>query len=80
MRCPACHEENRNDALVCERCQAVLKKMAPSGEIRQLSKEELEQVYQRFIAFADSKKGVLNEEIVAIVRQVLARADAIAAK
>jgi len=45
-----------------------------------LSKEELEQVYQRFIAFADRKKGVLNEEIVAIVRQVLARAGAIAAK
>lgn len=36
----------------------------------QLSREELEEVYQRFIALADRKKGVRNEEILEIVRQV----------
>jgi 2-isopropylmalate synthase len=33
-----------------------------------LSREELEMVYGRFIAFADRKKGVLDEEIVELVR------------
>ena len=32
-----------------------------------LSREELEMVYGRFIAFADRKKGVLDEEIVELV-------------
>jgi 2-isopropylmalate synthase len=32
-----------------------------------LSKDQLEAVYQRFIAIADCKKGVLNEEILAIL-------------
>jgi 2-isopropylmalate synthase len=36
-----------------------------------LSREQLEEVYSRFIAFADRKKGVRNEEIEQIVRQVL---------
>ncbi len=36
----------------------------------QLTREELEQVYQRFIALADRKKGVRNEEILEIVREV----------
>ncbi len=39
-----------------------------------LTREQLEEVYQRFIAFADRKKGVRNEEIVAIIEQVLERA------
>ncbi len=39
-----------------------------------LTREQLEGVYQRFIAFADRKKGVRNEEIAAIVRQVLEQA------
>ncbi|MCS7314042.1 MAG: 2-isopropylmalate synthase [Bryobacterales bacterium] len=38
-----------------------------------LTREQLEEVYQRFIAFADRKKGVRNEEIVAIIEQVIAR-------
>jgi len=38
-----------------------------------LTREQLEEVYQRFIAFADRKKGVRNEEIVAIIEQVLER-------
>jgi len=37
----------------------------------QLTREQIEQVYQRFIAFADRKKGVRNEEIAAIVGEVL---------
>jgi len=40
MRCPACGEENQDTALVCERCQAVLKKVATSGEIRALTQAE----------------------------------------
>lgn len=44
-----------------------------------LAKEELEQVYRQFIAFADRKKGVLDEEIIAIIKQVTARADAVMA-
>ncbi len=36
-----------------------------------LTRDQIDEVYQRFIAFADRKKGVRNEEIVAIVRQVL---------
>jgi 2-isopropylmalate synthase len=38
-----------------------------------LTREQLEEVYQRFIALADRKKGVRNEEIVAIIEQVLER-------
>jgi 2-isopropylmalate synthase len=38
-----------------------------------LSKDELETVYQRFTAFADRKKGVLDEEIIAIVRGTVGR-------
>jgi 2-isopropylmalate synthase len=38
-----------------------------------LSKEELDDVYQHFTAFADRKKGVLDEEIVALVRRVVDR-------
>jgi 2-isopropylmalate synthase len=34
-----------------------------------LSKEDLDIVYQRFIAIADRKKGVLNEEILAILEE-----------
>jgi len=37
----------------------------------QLTREELDQVYQRFIALADRKKGVRNEEIVGIIRQTV---------
>jgi 2-isopropylmalate synthase len=35
-----------------------------------LTKEQLDAVYQRFTAFADRKKGVLDDEIAAIVREV----------
>jgi len=34
-----------------------------------LSKEQLDGLYRRFIAIADSKKGVLNEEIVAMLEE-----------
>ncbi|MEK7406711.1 MAG: 2-isopropylmalate synthase [Acidobacteriota bacterium] len=44
-----------------------------------LTREELDLVYQRFTAFADRKKGVLDEEIAAIVRRALAGAGAVAA-
>jgi 2-isopropylmalate synthase len=36
-----------------------------------LNRDELDEVYQRFTAMADRKKGVRNEEIVALVHQVL---------
>jgi 2-isopropylmalate synthase len=35
-----------------------------------LTREELEEVYRRFIALADRKKGVRNDEILDILRQV----------
>jgi 2-isopropylmalate synthase len=35
-----------------------------------LSREELDEVYERFIALADRKKGVTNEEIAAIARGI----------
>ena len=35
-----------------------------------LTREELDAVYQRFTALADRKKGVRNEEIAALVREV----------
>jgi len=38
-----------------------------------LTREELDVVYQRFTAFADRKKGVLDEEIITIVREVAGR-------
>lgn len=38
-----------------------------------LTREDLEEVYRRFIAFADRKKGVRNEEIAAIIEQVVSR-------
>ncbi|MBM3790129.1 MAG: 2-isopropylmalate synthase [Acidobacteria bacterium] len=38
-----------------------------------LTREELESVYRRFIAFADRKKGVLDEEIVDIIRAEVRR-------
>lgn len=37
----------------------------------ELSREELDQVYQAFIALADRKKGVLDEEIITLVQRVL---------
>jgi len=37
----------------------------------ELTREQLEAVYQRFIALADRKKGVLDEEIIALVREVV---------
>jgi len=36
----------------------------------ELTREEVDEVYRRFIALADRKKGVTNEEIVAIIREV----------
>jgi 2-isopropylmalate synthase len=41
-----------------------------------LSKAELDTVYERFIALADRKKGVLNEEILAILEERTADAAA----
>ena len=37
----------------------------------QLSREELEQVYRRFIHLADNKKGLMNDEITEVVELVL---------
>jgi len=37
----------------------------------ELSREELDQVYQAFIALADRKKGVLDEEIITLVQRVV---------
>ncbi|HOL70403.1 MAG TPA: 2-isopropylmalate synthase [Bryobacteraceae bacterium] len=37
-----------------------------------VDKDELEAIYKRFIAVADTKKGVLNEEILAIIQEVKA--------
>jgi len=39
-----------------------------------LSKEGLDEVYERFSVMADRKKGLLDEEIVALVREVAAKA------
>jgi 2-isopropylmalate synthase len=36
----------------------------------QLSKDQLSEVYAKFTALADRKKGVRNDEIVAIIREV----------
>jgi 2-isopropylmalate synthase len=38
-----------------------------------LTGEELEVVYQRFVEFADRKKGVLDEEVVELVRRAIQR-------
>jgi 2-isopropylmalate synthase len=37
----------------------------------ELGKEELDLAYERFISLADRKKGVMNEEIIALVRDVV---------
>ncbi len=39
-----------------------------------LNKEELDLVYERFTLLADRKKGLRNEEIIAVVQEVTARA------
>ena len=44
-----------------------------------LNREELDEVYTRFTAMADRKKGVRNEEITALVHQVLGERVAAAA-
>jgi 2-isopropylmalate synthase len=36
-----------------------------------LAKDELDHVYQRFIEIADRKKGVRNEEIVALIHEAV---------
>lgn len=38
-----------------------------------ISRDELEFLYHRFVAFADSKKGVLDEEIIELVRAGISR-------
>ncbi|HKI21295.1 MAG TPA: 2-isopropylmalate synthase [Isosphaeraceae bacterium] len=45
----------------------------------QLDRDELDEVYLRFTAMADRKKGVRNEEIVALVHQVLGERTVVAA-
>lgn len=44
----------------------------------QLSREELDQVYDRFTAAADRKKGLRNDEIVLLVQEVCSRASVVA--
>jgi 2-isopropylmalate synthase len=44
-----------------------------------LARHELDEVYRRFTALADRKKGVRDEEIIALVRQVIGEAAAVAA-
>ena len=44
-----------------------------------LNREELDEVYTRFTAMADRKKGVRNEEIMALVHQILGERVAAAA-
>jgi 2-isopropylmalate synthase len=38
-----------------------------------LTREELDGLYHRFTALADRKKGVLNEEIIALIEQTQAK-------
>lgn len=38
-----------------------------------LTKDELESLYHKFIAFADTKKGVMDEEIIDLVRETISR-------
>jgi 2-isopropylmalate synthase len=45
-----------------------------------LDREQLDQVYQRFTAMADRKKGMRNDEITAIARAVVEEAKAVSAK
>jgi 2-isopropylmalate synthase len=45
----------------------------------ELSKEQVEAVYREFIALADRKKGVRNDEIVEMIRQVVSADRAVAA-
>jgi 2-isopropylmalate synthase len=44
----------------------------------QLSKDELDTLYHRFTAIADRKKGVRNEEILALLREVVGEKAAVA--
>jgi 2-isopropylmalate synthase len=39
-----------------------------------LSREELDQVYQQFTALADNKKGLRNDEILALIKSVVTQA------
>jgi 2-isopropylmalate synthase len=39
----------------------------------QLTREELEEVYREFIILADNKKGVRNDEISTLIRDVVGR-------
>jgi 2-isopropylmalate synthase len=36
----------------------------------ELDKQQLDTLYQRFTALADRKKGLLDEEIIALVQEV----------
>lgn len=38
-----------------------------------ISKDELETLYHKFIAYADTKKGVMDEEIIDLVRDTISR-------
>jgi 2-isopropylmalate synthase len=40
-----------------------------------LSKEELNVLYERFTTMADRKKGVGNEEIIALIHQLVGQVD-----
>jgi 2-isopropylmalate synthase len=44
----------------------------------ELNKEELDTLYHRFTAMADRKKGLRNEEIIALIHQVLGQTAAVA--
>src|SRR5579884_1100476 len=45
----------------------------------QLTREELDEVYRRFTALADTKKGVRNQEILALIREVVGETAAVGA-
>ena len=45
-----------------------------------LHREELDMVYQRFTALADRKKGLRNDEIAALAREVMQETQASAAR
>jgi 2-isopropylmalate synthase len=40
----------------------------------QLTKEELTELYQNFTALADRKKGLRNDEIIALIERITSRA------
>jgi ABC-type branched-subunit amino acid transport system ATPase component len=52
---------------------------APRISDSSLNKDELDVLYHRFTALADRKKGVRNDEIVALLHEVVGRSSLMAA-